>query len=473
MSRYHINPATGEPGACRARVRCPFGDMETDHFPSAAEARRAYELRMNPVKLSSFLDLDLLRRDMAEGYIDGKTHPEDPDLWVLCYSKTTQYEGHWTEATKVARGLILRSSSDSFEDAVVEQRPWRKFFTLEQMESGWHLGDEEGGSAGDEELAMLDFNAPAEVTDKVDGSMGVLYLHPDGRPALSTKGSFASDQANYYSAMLRNSNLEAEAMALLEDHGENTFLFEMVGRGNRIVLDYPEDGIVLLGAVRKHDGLYRSANDYAHRWSGGVTETMEAATVGEALALPDRPHREGVVIRVLSSDPARQMQLKVKQDDYKQLHRIVTGFGAADMRESIRDSGDSMGVLLEAARSGDVERLTGVRRQLDQLAAQPLLEGVYQERREAYERLVLPRLQRLQTMSQEVSALPDSYFQQENPAKTFAASIAKRSGEEKADLFNFFQARLSGRSPEEMSALGVLRSIAREVKADTLRQPEE
>ena len=43
MAKYHINPTTGEPSICRARVRCPFGDLETGHYSSAEAARVAYE----------------------------------------------------------------------------------------------------------------------------------------------------------------------------------------------------------------------------------------------------------------------------------------------------------------------------------------------------------------------------------------------------------------------------------------------
>lgn len=46
MTRYHINPATGDPGVCRATTSCPFGDMETDHFGSKDEARAAAEKRL-------------------------------------------------------------------------------------------------------------------------------------------------------------------------------------------------------------------------------------------------------------------------------------------------------------------------------------------------------------------------------------------------------------------------------------------
>lgn len=46
MTRYHINPDTGKPGACGAQSgNCPFGG-EHQHFASEANARAAYELSM-------------------------------------------------------------------------------------------------------------------------------------------------------------------------------------------------------------------------------------------------------------------------------------------------------------------------------------------------------------------------------------------------------------------------------------------
>lgn len=43
MAGYHIDPA-GNPGRCRAKVKCPWGDLAEDHYPSERAARRAYEL---------------------------------------------------------------------------------------------------------------------------------------------------------------------------------------------------------------------------------------------------------------------------------------------------------------------------------------------------------------------------------------------------------------------------------------------
>lgn len=43
MVKYHINPETGNPNQCKAKIACPFGSLENDHYASKEEARQAYE----------------------------------------------------------------------------------------------------------------------------------------------------------------------------------------------------------------------------------------------------------------------------------------------------------------------------------------------------------------------------------------------------------------------------------------------
>ncbi len=43
MARYHINPKTGNPGICHAVRKCPFGDIESEHYSTKEEARAVYE----------------------------------------------------------------------------------------------------------------------------------------------------------------------------------------------------------------------------------------------------------------------------------------------------------------------------------------------------------------------------------------------------------------------------------------------
>lgn len=44
------------------------------------------------------------------------------------------------------------------------------------------------------EAPVIALDEPVVVTDKADGSLGIIYPTPDG-PAVATRGSFASDQA--------------------------------------------------------------------------------------------------------------------------------------------------------------------------------------------------------------------------------------------------------------------------------------
>lgn len=50
MAKYHIDLA-GNPGVCRATKRCPYGDLERDHFTSPELARKSYEIENTPHRL--------------------------------------------------------------------------------------------------------------------------------------------------------------------------------------------------------------------------------------------------------------------------------------------------------------------------------------------------------------------------------------------------------------------------------------
>jgi hypothetical protein len=47
VSKFHINVQTGETGLCSAKINCPFGSLENDHYPSGQDARSAYEEQMS------------------------------------------------------------------------------------------------------------------------------------------------------------------------------------------------------------------------------------------------------------------------------------------------------------------------------------------------------------------------------------------------------------------------------------------
>lgn len=252
------------------------------------------------IKLGDLLDETGLTQAVEEGYVRRQVHPRLP-LTILNYTERCQYERAWTDITRTCRGLIAHA-----ETGAVIARPWAKFF---------NYGEHPEGS--------LDLSAPAEVTNKMDGSLGIMYPAGDGW-AIATRGSFASEQAIHATALLRDRYPDFVPPAGM------TALFEIVYPANRIVVDYGNtDDLVLLGAVDIATGE-AVGPDWVSLWAGPVTETMHAATLADALALPPRPGHEGVVVRMPGS-----VMIKIKQDDYVALHRLITGMNARVVWEKL------------------------------------------------------------------------------------------------------------------------------------------
>ena len=266
--------------------------------------------------LKDILNICELESLIEDGYITYRRHEDDEELMILNYSAKTQFDGKWNRITKMARGLIIKG--DSFETAIVIARPWGKFFSLAQTESGWAVNDEEEGGVFAEKVD-IDYSSPVEVTDKIDGSMLVLYKDPGGLAALATRGSFSSDQAVIYTRILREKSPGAIAGIDMES---TTFIFEGIGPSNRIVVKYDTDEIVFLGAVDKSTGKYISPARYReHFRKHGIrsVRVFPANTLAEALEIPPRENAEGLVVRYLDNE----LQLKVKQEDYLELHRSI------------------------------------------------------------------------------------------------------------------------------------------------------
>lgn len=241
--------------------------------------------------LEELVDVDALDREIAGGFVTRREHPSDSSWQILNYSDKATYEHHWTPETQTCRGLIVH-------DGRVVGRPWRKFFNYGEHPEG-----------------ALDLTAPVHVSDKIDGSLGILYEGPQGW-AISTRGSFASEQALHATAVLRDRYPLGEAWSA---RAEWTYLFEIVYPANRIVVDYAgADDLFLLGAVNNWTG--EAMGSGLPEWPGPRTQVFPAATLADALAQPPRPNAEGVVVRY-----ADGLMVKVKQEDYVRLHRLVTG----------------------------------------------------------------------------------------------------------------------------------------------------
>lgn len=248
---------------------------------------------MRPL-ISELFDAAELARAVEDGYVRVQVHPELP-LRILNYTEKTQVERLWTQVTRSCRGLVVDA-----EDRIVA-RPYAKFFNHSEHADG-----------------VLDLAARVIVSDKMDGSLGILFPAADGH-AIATRGSFASDQAVHATTVWR----ERYADRVQVKEGV-TYLFEIIFPGNRIVCDYGTlDDLVLLGGVEIATGIPVDAAELG--WPGPVAEVFAYATLGEALAAPPRPGAEGLIVRFPEDG---HLMVKIKQADYVELHRVVTGLNA-------------------------------------------------------------------------------------------------------------------------------------------------
>src|SRR5690349_477410 len=256
--------------------------------------------------LADVLDPAELAEAVETGHVRVQRRPSRPYEIYNC-TEACQYAGAWTPVTLACRGLIVDASTRA-----VLARPLPKFFNHDQLQA-----------------PELRPDARVTVTDKADGSLGIIFRDRD-ELAVATRGSFASEQARHATEVLRSRYPEFVPPAGL------TVLVEIVYPGNRIVLDYGGlDDLILLGAVDIATG--RTFGPAAvPQWPGPIVDSFAYATLAEAIAAPPRDGREGLVVHFTDTDE----RVKIKYAEYVRLHRIVTGLSARTVWEVMVTGGD-------------------------------------------------------------------------------------------------------------------------------------
>jgi RNA ligase len=250
-------------------------------------------------------DRELLEHLVGEGWLRSQRHP-DADLWIYNYTEKTQYENHWTPETLACRGLILDA------DGGIVARPFAKFFN-------W----------GTPQAAGLPLHEPYTVTEKVDGSLGILYVL-GGRTHIATRGSFTSEQAREGTKMLHQQTIQWTP--------GTTPLFEIVYPENRIVVDYGgRRELVLLGCIDHATGRDAALDEY----SGPRTPVITGHALDD-LATHERPNAEGYVVAFESG-----ARVKIKHAEYVRLHKIVTGVNARMIWEILAAGGELDDMLID------------------------------------------------------------------------------------------------------------------------------
>ena len=262
-----------------------------------------------------------LGRLLAERYVTVRKHPT-LDLWIYNYGPKCQYEPYWTEHTRLLRGLIVRGGGGA-----IVARPLSKF---------WNLGERIWDAVSGEPIPVVPpvIDAPFEVYEKMDGSLGIGFIDADGLPSLATRGSFVSEQARRGTEILRARYASAlpKLAARLPDL---TFCFEIIYPENRIVVDYADRAdVVLLAVLDTRTGRDLPLADFddlgfpvARTWACPDFEQIEELCESDEL-----DGQEGFVVRFATGH-----RVKVKRTDYQHLHRLVTGVTPRKVWERLRE----------------------------------------------------------------------------------------------------------------------------------------
>lgn len=252
------------------------------------------------------LDVDAIQREIAAGYITEQQHPSAP-LRILNYSQRAQFDWRWNAETLQCRGLIVDQQWN------VVARPFQKFFSVEQLNG----------------VVPIE---PFEAYEKMDGSLGVLYF-VDGKPQIASRGSFTSEQSQRASAML------AAKYSHARFDPDYTYLFEIIYPENRIVVDYGDrEELVLLAIIETATGKEWPLHAYDSVFP--VVKRYDGYSQFEELMATQDGSREGFVVRFESGQ-----RVKIKFDEYKRLHKLLTGVSPKAIWEVLRSGSDLSKVI--------------------------------------------------------------------------------------------------------------------------------
>jgi RNA ligase len=256
------------------------------------------------VQITDLMSLGRLQQEIDNGYVKRVMDPTGR-LAILSYTNKAQISKSWTTERLLSRGLVYDMHTHN-----VIARPLAKFFNY-----------------GESQPRPSD-NVPVLVTDKLDGSLGILFHDDHGQPHVVTRGSFSSPQAAHATKLYRE-----------RYHGKwtpkphTTYLFEIIFPDNRIVLNYGlTDDLFGLCAVDIHTGGVSYLKEAWADWPGPLAQTFTYKTLADAINAPARANAEGLVVQLLDGSGT---MLKIKQDNYKSLHKNKNGLTPTAIWEAL------------------------------------------------------------------------------------------------------------------------------------------
>jgi len=250
------------------------------------------------------LDLNRFEKDINEGFIVRREHPTHP-ICIYNYTQKAMYENHWTEETKLCRGLVL-----DFEGNIVAN-PFPKFFNYLQQ-------------TDDKPFEFP--NESFEVTSKVDGMLALIFFYQN-ELIFATRGCFDSEYVDEIQFIfnMKYGNLRLDTT--------KTYLAELISPLSKIVLDYHGVRDLILIAVRDTEtGRELNYEEMCYLYQTWTKVKRYEGLDLESILKMDVPNEEGFVLLFESG-----MRMKIKFPEYVRLHAIISHLSSKTVWSYLKD----------------------------------------------------------------------------------------------------------------------------------------
>lgn len=278
------------------------------------------------MKISDLIDMDLLEDMINRKYINVTTHPT-LGYKLYNYSKSCGLDHMWNDATEQCRGLITDA------DGNIIARPFRKFYNIEEIEDKTCIPNE----------------LPLSITEKLDGSLGIMYWDKECNPMIATRGSFESEQAEFATDYLldeecingeidelRNElvdyHIDKANGKIILDNVKFTLLFEIIYPEDRHVVSYGNKrGIVLLAIISNKTGEELKPKIFDHCF-----EVVKSYSVPDNWVrireMYNGDNAEGFVVKFKNN-----FRLKLKYENWFRKNWILNGLSMKSVIELVQE----------------------------------------------------------------------------------------------------------------------------------------
>lgn len=263
------------------------------------------------MQVTDLFTLKELNTAVKEGLVL-PTQLEGTSIVNFNYTNKAAMDQNWFPCVAFCRALLVDLSTGE-----IVGRAYDKFFNYSEPSAS---------------LYSDKYTGPVEVTDKVDGMLGVVFWNSySNKWTVSTRGNPNSIVSEI-----------AEKILYTQENIENldknySYVVEIICPESFIQIDYGNvRELVLHGIVRLEDGeQIPVSRGNLHGWVGPVVDILPFTSLSEAIEYDIPNGKEGIVIFFIDTGT----RLKIKGEDYLQKNRLLRGVKVKKTMKEVYDSG--------------------------------------------------------------------------------------------------------------------------------------